>query len=81
MDAHSSLEAAWRAIDLILETAGGRVVGPVFRVGGDVPWQREIVVTHDYITDRLGFDIPAAAMRAAPKRPRSEMWIVRMASA
>jgi phenylalanyl-tRNA synthetase beta chain len=65
VDAHSSLEAAWRAIDLILETAGGRVVGPVFRVGGDVPWQREIVVTHDYITDRLGFDIPAAAMRAA----------------
>ncbi len=65
VDPHSSLEAAWRAIDLIIETAGGRVVGPVYRVGGDVPWQREIVVTHDYITDRLGFDIPAADMRAA----------------
>ena len=65
VDPHSALEAAWRAIDLIHETAGGRVVGPVYRVGGDVPWQREIVVTHDFITDRLGFDIPAANMRAA----------------
>ena len=65
VDPHSALEAAWRAIDLILETAGGRVVGPAYRLGGDVPWQREIVVTHDFITDRLGFDIPAANMRAA----------------
>lgn len=65
VDPHSALEAAWRAIDLILETAGGRVVGPICQVGGDVPWQREIVVTHDYITEKLGFDIPAADMRAA----------------
>lgn len=65
VDPHSALEAAWRAIDLILETAGGAVAGPSYRVGGDVPWQREIVVTHDFITDRLGFDIPAANMRAA----------------
>jgi phenylalanyl-tRNA synthetase beta chain len=65
VDPHSALESAYRAIDLILETAGGRVAGPVFKVGGDVPWQREIVVTHDYITEKLGFDIPAADMRAA----------------
>jgi phenylalanyl-tRNA synthetase beta chain len=65
VDPHSALEAAYRAIDLIIETAGGRVVGPVYRVGGDVPWQREIVVTHDYITEKLGFDIPADDMRAA----------------
>ncbi len=65
VDPHTSLEAAYRAIDLILETAGGRVVGPAYRVGGDVPWEREIVVTHDYITDKVGFDIPAADMRAA----------------
>ena len=65
VDPHSALEAAHRAIDLIIETAGGQVVGPAYRVGGDVPWQREIVVTHDYITDRLGFDIPADQMRAA----------------
>ena len=65
VDVHGSLEAAYRAIDLILATAGGSVVGPAFRVGSDVPWQREIVVTHDYITEKLGFDIPADDMRAA----------------
>jgi phenylalanyl-tRNA synthetase beta chain len=65
VDSHTALESAWRAIDLILETAGGQVVGPMFKIGGDVPWQREIVVTHDYITEKLGFDIPAADMRAA----------------
>ncbi len=65
VDPHGAVEAAWRAVDLILETAGGKVVGPSFKVGSDVPWQREIVVTHDYITDKLGFDIPAAEMRAA----------------
>jgi phenylalanyl-tRNA synthetase beta chain len=65
VDPHAALEAAWRAIDLILETAGGKVAGPIYQVGGDVPWQREIVVTHDFITEKLGFDIPAAEMRAA----------------
>ena len=65
VDAHSALEAAHRAIDLIIETAGGQVAGPSFRVGGEAPWQREIVVTHDFITDRLGFDVPADTMRAA----------------
>lgn len=65
VDVHSSHEAAYRAIDLIIATAGGNVVGPAFRVGSDIPWQREIVVTHDYITEKLGFDIPAAEMRAA----------------
>ncbi len=65
VDPHSTLEAAWRAVDLILETAGGQVVGPVFKNGGDVPWKREIVVTHDFIREKLGFDIPAADMRAS----------------
>ncbi|MDO8545082.1 MAG: phenylalanine--tRNA ligase subunit beta [Opitutaceae bacterium] len=65
VDPHGALEAAYRAIDLIIETAGGRVVGPAYRIGGDIPWQREIVVTHDYITEKIGFDIPAEEMRAA----------------
>lgn len=65
VDPHSAVEAAWRAVDLLVETAGGVAVGPVYRVGSDVPWEREIVVTHDYITEKLGFDIPAAEMRAA----------------
>ena len=62
VDPHSALEAAYRAIDLILETAGGQVVGPTYQVGGDVPWKREIAVTHDYICAKLGFGIPAADM-------------------
>jgi len=57
VDPHSTLEAAYRAIDLILETAGGTVVSPSFKVGGDRPWQREITVTPDYIRARLGFYI------------------------
>lgn len=65
VDPHMALEAAYRAIDLILATAGGQVVGPVYKVGGEVPWEREIVVTHDYICEKLGFDIPAPEMRAA----------------
>jgi len=65
VDPHSTLEAARRAVDLLLETAGGTVVGPSFKVGGDVPWQREIVVTPAYINEKLGFDIPADEQRAA----------------
>jgi phenylalanyl-tRNA synthetase beta chain len=65
VDPHGAIEAAYRAIDLIIATAGGHVAGPVFKIGGDVPWQREIVVTHDYITEKIGFDIPAPAIWAA----------------
>ncbi len=57
VDPHSTLEAAYRAIDLILETAGGTAAGPVVQVGGDRPWQREITVTPGYIRARLGFTI------------------------
>jgi phenylalanyl-tRNA synthetase beta chain len=65
VDPHSLLEAVWRAIDLILETAGGSITGPSFRIGGDVPWKREIVTTEAYLRERLGFDLPAAEMRAS----------------
>lgn len=65
VDTHSSLEAAHRAIDLILETAGGEVVGPRYKVGGDIPWEREVTVTHGYISEKLGFDIPAGEIKSA----------------
>ena len=65
VDPHGALEAAYRAIDLIIETAGGKVTGPAYKVGGDVPWQREIVVTHGYICEKVGFEIPEADMEAA----------------
>ena len=31
---------AAQGIDLIVATAGGRVVGPAYKVGGEAPWQR-----------------------------------------
>jgi phenylalanyl-tRNA synthetase beta chain len=64
-DVHSLEEAAHRFIDLILAHAGGVVAGPIHRVGADIPWQREITVTPAYINEKLGFEIPAADMRAA----------------
>jgi phenylalanyl-tRNA synthetase beta chain len=65
VDVHSLDEAAHRFIDLILAHAGGAVAGPIHRVGADLPWEREITVTPAYINEKLGFEIPAAEMRAA----------------
>ena len=65
VDPHTALEAARRAIDLIIETAGGTVVGPVSIAGGDVPWKREITLKSGFVTERLGFEIPVAEMKAA----------------
>jgi phenylalanyl-tRNA synthetase beta chain len=53
------------AIDLILQTAGGQSSVPQFSVGGDVPWQREIVVTPDFINENSALILPAADMKAA----------------
>ena len=65
VDPHTAVEAAWRAIDLIIETSGGTVAGPACLVGGDVPWKREIALTSAFVDARLGFAVPAPEMRAA----------------
>lgn len=65
VDPHTTLEAAWRAVDLIIEVAGGKVVGPVYQVGGTVPWSREIVLSPDFVRARVGFEIANDEMRAA----------------
>jgi phenylalanyl-tRNA synthetase beta chain len=57
VDQHRTRAAACRAIDLILETAGGAVTGPIFQVGAEPSWERAIVVGPDYIRARLGFHI------------------------
>jgi phenylalanyl-tRNA synthetase beta chain len=67
VDPHSTLEAAGRAVDLLLETAGGTVVGPSFKVGGHQPWSREIKVTPVFIRERLGFHIADDEIRGALK--------------
>lgn len=91
VDPHSTLEAAYRAIDLILETAGGAVVGPVSLVGADRPWQREIKVQPDFIRARLGFAISDEEIRQAlealnlaivgeESRDQQVEWIVKIPS-
>ncbi len=65
VDPHSLEEATHRAIDLILEFAGGKVAGHTQRIGADVPWQREIMVTPGFINEKVGFEIPEAEIRAA----------------
>jgi phenylalanyl-tRNA synthetase beta chain len=92
IDPHTALEAGYRAIDLLVEHAGGKVVGPAYIVGGDVPWQREIVVTHDFICEKLGFEIAESDMEAAfealeltitrkePTPARGTAWTVKIPS-
>ena len=65
VDPKTAEEAARRALDLIIETAGGRVAGAVHRIGGGLPSRREIALTTAFVTERLGFVIPEADMKAA----------------
>ncbi len=65
VDPHTLDEALHRFIDLILAHAGGKVAGPIHKIGGDIPWEREITVTPGYINEKLGFDIPNEDIRAA----------------
>jgi len=65
VDPHTLLEDAHRTIDLILETAGGRVVGPVYKVGEDRPWKSEITLTPDFVRRHLGFAVADEEMKEA----------------
>jgi phenylalanyl-tRNA synthetase beta chain len=65
VDPHTLLEDAHRTIDLILETAGGSVVGPVYKVGEDRPWKSEITLTPDFVRQQLGFPVTDAEMKDA----------------
>jgi phenylalanyl-tRNA synthetase beta chain len=65
VDAHAAQAAAGRAIDLILELAGGQLVGPIHQVGDTTTWQREITLAPAFVRERLGFDIADADMKQA----------------
>jgi phenylalanyl-tRNA synthetase beta chain len=65
VDPHTLLEDAHRAIDLILETAGGQVAGPVFKVGEERPWKSEINLTPEFVRRQVGFDIADEEMKTA----------------
>ncbi|RKX35336.1 MAG: phenylalanine--tRNA ligase subunit beta [Verrucomicrobia bacterium] len=63
VDALSVSYAAYRAIDLILETAGGKVCDPIFKVGAEKAWDNEIRLSPAYVRKRLGFDISDDTIR------------------
>jgi phenylalanyl-tRNA synthetase beta chain len=65
VDPHMAGEAAFRALELIIATAGGRAVGAPLVVGSDVPWRREIVVTTGFVHECLGFHIDPEEMKSA----------------
>ena len=65
VDPHTLPEDAHRTIDLILETAGGQVVGPYCQAGEDRPWKTEINLTPSFVRRQLGFDIADDEMKAA----------------
>ena len=65
VDPHTLLDNAHRTIDLILETAGGQVAGPVCKAGEERPWKSEINLTPDFVRRQVGFDIADAEMKAA----------------
>ena len=68
VDPHGVLPAARRAIDLILQTAGGRVVGPAHIVGAEPSTITEITLSPDYVRERCGFEISDADQRDTLER-------------
>ena len=65
VDPHTLIEDAYRTIDLIIETAGGQVVGPCCKVGEDRPWKTEIDLTPGFVRRQLGFDMADDEMKAS----------------
>lgn len=57
VDPKALLDASRRAVDLILETAGGEVVGSTCKVGAAPRGDRDIEISRAYIIDRLGFEV------------------------
>lgn len=54
--------AALRAIDLILETAGGKLCGPPLTIGEPPAIEQEIAVTRNFVEQKLGFSITDEAI-------------------
>ncbi|TVR51897.1 MAG: phenylalanine--tRNA ligase subunit beta [Puniceicoccaceae bacterium] len=63
VDSQSLAFAAMRALDLILETAGGRVCSPSFKVGGEQAWVNEITLGPDFIREQIGFEVEDDVIR------------------
>ena len=57
VDPKALLDASRRAVDLILETAGGEVVGSTCKVGAAPRGDRDIEISRANIIDSLGFEV------------------------
>ena len=55
--------ASLRAIDLILQIAGGELVGPFIQTGSEPSTEQEIKLNPQFIRDIAGFDIPDQRIR------------------
>jgi len=63
VDPQSTKNAIRRAIDLILETAGGKQEGSILISGSEPRTERQIQVSLDYIIKILGFDVNASDVK------------------
>lgn len=59
VDPKSTLDASRRAVDLIIETAGGKVDGETLLVGASPRGDVEIEISKKYIEEQTGFDVSA----------------------
>ncbi len=57
VDPQALFEASRRAVDLILETAGGEVVGDTCLVGSAPRDARVIEISASYVSDKIGFEV------------------------
>lgn len=62
VDPEALFEASRRAVDLILETAGGEVVGGTCVVGKPPRGKRTIEISDKYVSDRAGFEVSGKDM-------------------
>ena len=54
--------AALRCLDLILQTAGGEILGPPLVVGAPPAIEKEITLSPAFVRERLGFEVPDEAI-------------------
>ena len=82
VDPNGTKRAALRAIDLILEVAGGERVGSRIQTGSEPATERKIAITPQYIRDLAGFEFSEARVRKAFEalgcavRERDDHWEV-----
>lgn len=60
---HTSRQALARMVELLVKVAGGKPVGETLSAGHTDEHKQEIVLSSAYVNERLGFEIPAAAMK------------------